>query len=208
MSDNKSIKEFAEELNMDKKQLQNKLTYWKKKGSDVWDFSDTFSEGVRILTKAEQIRVCELLGVPVFRQNSDSFKNPDLRVLEMKIEGQDKLIEMLQTQLDKQNQANDELRILLQNSLKQLSEKVSELSVSENAEQIGNKEIVDVFEGSEKSSEKEKLSEEELFYKMNPDYKGYWNELFREIKKSKRIKIPLRRASRLSQTMKEIKRKQ
>ncbi|MGK1340468.1 hypothetical protein ACRE8W_26150, partial [Klebsiella pneumoniae] len=58
----KTVKEFADELNMDKKQLQNKLNYWKKKGAETWNFSDTFSDGVRTLTKPEQERVCELLG--------------------------------------------------------------------------------------------------------------------------------------------------
>ena len=46
----KTVKEFADELNMDKKQLQNKLNYWKKKGAETWNFSDTFSDGVRTLT--------------------------------------------------------------------------------------------------------------------------------------------------------------
>ena len=65
------IKEFAQEVQRDKKQLQNKLAYWKKKGKEAWNFSDTFSDGVIILTKAEQERIYELLGIPIFRQVSD-----------------------------------------------------------------------------------------------------------------------------------------
>ncbi|PHL05502.1 hypothetical protein CQR42_14445 [Enterococcus faecium] len=61
---------------MDKKQLQNKLNYGKKKGVETSNFSDAFSDGVRTHTKAEQERDCELLGIPIFRQNSDGFRNP------------------------------------------------------------------------------------------------------------------------------------
>ena len=42
-----------------------------KKGKETWNFSDTFSDGVRILTKAEQESIYELLGIPIFRQVSD-----------------------------------------------------------------------------------------------------------------------------------------
>ena len=48
----KMIKEFAHEVNLHVKQLQNKLAYWKKKGKDTCNFSDTFSDVVTILTKA------------------------------------------------------------------------------------------------------------------------------------------------------------
>ncbi len=72
----KTMKEFADELNMDKMQLQNKLSYWKKKGVATWNFSDAFSDGVRTLTKAEQERDCVFLGIPIFRQNSEGFQKP------------------------------------------------------------------------------------------------------------------------------------
>ena len=61
----KMIKEFAQEVNLDKKQLQNKIAYWKKKGKETWNFSDTFSDGVIILTKAEQERIYEIIRIPI-----------------------------------------------------------------------------------------------------------------------------------------------
>ena len=34
----KTIKEFAEDIGLDKKQLQNKLAYWRKNGANTWNF--------------------------------------------------------------------------------------------------------------------------------------------------------------------------
>ena len=133
------IKGFAQEVNINKKQLQNKTAYWKKKGKEHWNFSDTFSDGVRILTKAEQERIYGLLGIPIFRQVSDdseslseadsSFRSAHLKekilllahqLLETKSDkaylknqvfnGQNEKEELLQT--------NEELRILIQNTIK------------------------------------------------------------------------------------------
>lgn len=203
----KTVKEFADELNMDKKQLQNKLNYWKKKGAETWNFSDTFSDGVRTLTKPEQERVCELLGIPIFRQNSDAFQNPknneNIEWLEKKIATLEEDKKFLQSQLETQNQANAEMRILLQNSLKQLSEKVSEISKIENLKTLDNKEMNHISEVSEKPSENE-----ELFWKMNPNYKGYWNERLRPLREGKWDRRSWRlaklRAYRLKTTLEKI----
>ena len=76
----KMLKAFAQEVNLDTKQLQNNLASWKKKGKETWNFSATFSDGVRILTKAEQARIYELLGIPIFRQvsaDSESLSQAD-----------------------------------------------------------------------------------------------------------------------------------
>ena len=134
------IKEFAQEVNLDKKQLQNKLAYWKKKGKETWNFSDTFSDGVRILTKAEQERIYELLGIPIFRQVSDdseslseadsSFRSAHLKekilllehqLLEIKSDKEYLKNQVLKGQNEKEEllQSNAELRILLQNTIKQ-----------------------------------------------------------------------------------------
>lgn len=203
----KTIKEFADELNMDKKQLQNKLNYWKKKGAETWNFSDTFSDGVRILTKPEQERVCELLGIPIFRQSSDGFQKPkndeNVELLKEKIATLEEDKKFLQAQLETQNQANAEMRILLQNSLKQLSEKVSEIYRIENLETVDTKEIDKYSEVSEKPSENE-----ELFWKMNPNYKGYWNERLRPLREGKWDRQSWRlaklRAYRLKTTLEKI----
>ena len=203
----KTIKEFADELNMDKKQLQNKLNYWKKKGAETWNFSDTFSDGVRTLTKAEQERVCELLGIPIFRQNSDGFQKSEndenVELLKEKIATLEEDKKFLQSQLETQNQANAEMRILLQNSLKQLSEKVSEIYRIENLETVDTKEIDKYSEVSEKPSENE-----ELFWKMNPNYKGYWNERLRPLREGKWDRQSRRlaklRAYRLKTTLEKI----
>lgn len=203
----KTIKEFADELNMDKKQLQNKLNYWKKKGVETWNFSDAFSDGVRTLTKAEQERVCELLGIPIFRQNSDGFQKSEndenVELLKEKIATLEEDKKFLQSQLETQNQANAEMRILLQNSLKQLSEKVSEISKIENLETVDTKEIDKDSEVSEKPSENE-----ELFWKMNPNYKGYWNERLRPLREGKWDRQSRRlaklRAYRLKTTLEKI----
>lgn len=208
MSENlKTIKELADELNMDKKQLQNKLNYWKKKGAETWNFSDTFSDGVRTLTKPEQERVCELLGIPIFRQSSDGFQKPkndeNVELLKEKIATLEEDKKFLQAQLETQNQANAEMRILLQNSLKQLSEKVSEIYRIENLEAVDTKEIDKYSEVSEKPSENE-----ELFWKMNPNYKGYWNERLRPLREGKWDRQSWRlaklRAYRLKTTLEKI----
>ncbi|MBG1277879.1 hypothetical protein [Lactococcus lactis] len=203
----KTIKEFADELNMDKKQLQNKLNYWKKKGAETWNFSDTFSDGVRTLTKPEQERVCELLGIPIFRQSSDGFQKPkndeNVELLKEQIATLEEDKKFLQAQLETQNQANAEMRILLQNSLKQLSEKVSEIYRIENLETVDTKEIDKYSEVSEKPSENE-----ELFWKMNPNYKGYWNERLRPLREGKWDRQSWRlaklRAYRLKTTLEKI----
>lgn len=126
-----------------------------KKGKETWNFSDTFSDGVRILTKAEQERIYELLGIPIFRQVSDdseslseadsSFRSAHLKekilllehqLLEIKSDKEYLKNQVLKGQNEKEEllQSNAELRILLQNTIKQngtLQNSLSELT-SEN----------------------------------------------------------------------------
>ena len=64
----KMNKEFAQEVNLDKKQLQNKLAYWKKRKKKTWNFPKTFSEDVRILLKEHQKRLKVLLESPILDQ--------------------------------------------------------------------------------------------------------------------------------------------
>ena len=148
-----------------------------------------------------------MLGIPIFRQNSDGFQKPkndeNVELLKEKIATLEEDKKFLQAQVETQNQANAEMRILLQNSLKQLSEKVSEISKIENLETVDTKEIYKDSEVSEKPSENE-----ELFWKMNPNYKGYWNERLRPLREGKWDRQSWRlaklRAYRLKTTLEKI----
>ena len=80
---------------------------------------------------------------------------------------------------------------------------MSEISKIENLETLDNKEMNHVSEVSEKPSENE-----ELFWKMNPNYKGYWNERLRPLREGKWDRQSWRlaklRAYRLKTTLEKI----
>lgn len=228
----KTIKDFAQEINLDKKQLQNKLAYWKKKGKETWNFSDTFSDGLRMLTNAEQQRIRELLGLPFLRQVSDTSEE----LSDTKIQTEDilhkaklSLIEqqLKETQADKeylknqvlqaQNEkeellkANAELRILLQNSMKQadklqieLSELSSENKKEETLLKTYNNGIEEIQTPSEKSSDfifnpqhLKKSPPPPKFEELYPDYQGFFSELFKYKRKNGNWKQAYRHARRL-----------
>lgn len=217
----KTIKDFAQEINLDKKQLQNKLAYWKKKGKETWNFSDTFSDGIRILTNAEQQRIRELLGLPFLRQVSDDLEglsDPKIQTENIIHKEKFSLIEqqLKETQSDKEylkNQvlqapnekeelikANAELRILLQNAMKQadkLQIELSELSSENKKEDVllntDNTETKDIQTPSEKSSEfifnpqhLNKSSSSPKFEELYPDYPGFFLN-YSNIKEKKEI---------------------
>lgn len=229
----KTIKEFAQEIHLDKKQLQNKLAYWKKKGKGTWNFSDTFSDGVRILTNAEQQRIRELLGLPFLRQVSDdseAFSDTQIQAKDTLQKEKISLIEqqLKETQSDKeylknqvlraQNEkeellkANAELRILLQNSMKQadkLQLELSELSSENKKEDIFLNTDNTEIEGSQIPSEKpsefifnpqhlEKTLISPKFEELYPDYKGFFSELLRHKRKKGTWKMAYRHARRLA----------
>ncbi|MFD2252754.1 hypothetical protein ACFSJM_00020 [Lactococcus formosensis subsp. bovis] len=229
----KTIKDFAQEINLDKKQLQNKLAYWKKKGKETWNFSDTFSDGIRTLTNAEQQRIRELLGLPFLRQVSDDPEElSDTKIQTENILHKEKLSlierQLKETQSDKeylksqvihaQNEneelikANAELRILLQNSMKQaekLQIELSELSSENKKEDVllntDNTETKDIQTPSEKSSEfifnpqhLKKSSSSPKFEELYPDYQGFFSELFKYKRKKGNWKFAYRHARRLS----------
>lgn len=234
----KTIKEFAQEINLDKKQLQNKLAYWKKKGKETWDFSDTFSDGVRTLTKAEQKRIRELLGLPFLRQVSDdseaisdtenqtedTLQKEKFSLIEQQLKEIKADKEYLQNQvIQAQNEnkelikANAELRILLQNSMKQtekLQIELSELS-SENKKEdsllnVDNYETESIQTPSEKSSEfifnpqhLKKSYPSKKFEELYPDYQGFFSELLRYKRKNGNWKFAYRHAKRLSRLKKK-----
>lgn len=228
----KTIKDFAQEINLDKKQLQNKLAYWKKKGKEIWDFSDTFSDGVRILTNAEQQRIRELLGLPFLRQVSDAseeFSDTKFQTENRLHKGKLSLIEqqLKETQSDKeyfkhqvlqaQNEkeellkANAELRILLQNSMKQVDKlqiELSELSSENKKEDVllkaDNTETKEIQTPSEKSSEfifnpqhLKKSPPPLKFEELYPDYQGFFSELLRYKRKNGNWRRAYRHARRL-----------
>ena len=236
----KMIKEFAQEVNLDKKQLQNKLAYWKKKGKETWNFSDTFSDGVRILTKAEQERIYELLGIPIFRQVSDdseslseadsSFRSAHLKekilllehqLLEIKSDKEYLKNQVLKGQNEKEEllQSNAELRILLQNTIKQngtLQNSLSELTsenlknkLSERSEiteekrvQIPSEKASNFYFNSEfKKNNPEPISFEERY----PEYKGFFSELFKYKKKRGSWSTAYRHSKRLAKLKKKNK---
>lgn len=238
----KSIKEFAQEINLDKKQLQNKLAYWKKKGKETWNFSDTFSDGIRTLTNAEQQRIRELLGLPFLRQVSDdseaisdtknqtedTLQKEKLSLIEQQLKETKSDKEYLQNQvLQAQNEkeelikANAELRILLQNSMKQtekLQIELSELS-SENKKEdhllnVDNSETDSIQTPSENSSEfilkpqhLKNNSTTPTFEELYPDYQGFFSELFKYRRKQGTWKIAYRHARRLSRLKQKENRK-
>lgn len=234
----KTIKDFAREINLDKKQLQNKLAYWKKKGKETWNFSDTFSDGVRTLTNAEQQRIRELLGLPFLRQVSDDSEElSDAKIQTENILYKEKfsLIEqqLKETQSDKeylknqvlqaQNEnkelikANAELRILLQNSMKQadkLQLELSELSSENKKEDIllntDKTETKELQTPSEKPSEfifnpqhLKKSSSSPKFEELYPDYQGFLLELFKYKRKNGNWKFAYRHAKRLARLKKK-----
>lgn len=228
----KTIKDFAQEINLDKKQLQNKLAYWKKKGKETWNFSNTFSDGVRTLTTAEQQRIRELLGLPFLKQVSDDSEElSDTKIQTENILYKEKLSlieeQLKETQSDKeylknqvlqaQNEkeellkANAELRILLQNSMKQadkLQLELSELSSENKKEDIllntDNTETKEIQTPSEKPSEfifnpqhLKKSSSSPKFEELYPDYQGFFSELFKYKRKKGTWKMAYRHAQRL-----------
>lgn len=221
----KTIKDFAQEINLDKKQLQNKLAYWKKKGKETWNFSDTFSDGLRILTNAEQQRIRELLGLPFFRQVSDTkiqtediLHKEKLSLIEQQLKETQSDKEYLKNQvLQAQNEkeellkANAELRILLQNSMKQADKLQSELSELSSENKIEktllkayNNGIEEIQTPSEKSSDfifnpqhLKKTPPPPKFEELYPDYQGFFSELFKYKRKNGNWKQAYRHARRL-----------
>ncbi len=136
----KTIKEFAEFLNLDKKKLEDKLRYQKKNFGKEFG---TISAGRKMLSEAEQIQICELLNIPVFVRNvhhnfgtSSTTENPE-KISYLENQNSDlknQLLEIkkdkdyLQNQLSQESAANSELRILLQQSIKQTDKLQIELT--------------------------------------------------------------------------------
>lgn len=213
MEDKKTITELADELNIERKKVKNKVDYLKKNG----EISADIQSGVSYLSNADQITVCKALNVPIFYTNSADFQLP---VSQLKEQVEDLKVDksFLKKRLEEQERANSELRILLEKSIKQneqlsLAKNVAKKPQIENAETIDNKELDRVSGVAEKPTEKsfEEMTEEEKFWELNPNYKGYWNERLRPLREGKldrqSFKIAKIRARRLKKTLEKIEKK-
>lgn len=207
MKEKKTIKEFADELNIDRKKVKNKVDYLKRNG----EISADIQSGVSYLSKADQIRVCKALNIPIFYTNSADFQLPVSQLKEqVKDLKSDK--EFLKKRLEEQERANSELRILLEKSINQkeqlsLAEKSTENPQTEIAETIDNKELDPVSDVAEKSTEifSDDIYTEKKFWEVNPNYKGYWHTLVTAKKSGSTWRISQLRARRLRNYYKRAK---
>lgn len=136
----KTLKEFAQEIQIDKKKLEDKLRYQKKVYGREFG---TISTGIKYLSEEEQIAICQLLNIPIINKSfGDEFgtiptpkteeniailqeRNKELKNQLSDIKA-DKIY--LQKQLSSEVTASSELRILLQQALKQTEKLQSELT--------------------------------------------------------------------------------
>lgn len=58
----KTLKQFAQEIKIDKKKLEDKLRYQKKVYGREFG---TISAGIKYLSEEEQIAICQLLNIPI-----------------------------------------------------------------------------------------------------------------------------------------------
>lgn len=65
MNNKKTIRELANELNIERKKVKNKVDYLKRNG----EISADIQSGVIYLSEADQITVCKSLNVPIFYAN-------------------------------------------------------------------------------------------------------------------------------------------
>lgn len=115
----KTIKEFAEDIGLTKKQVEDKLRYQKKIGNDF----GTYSDSIRYLSDSEQESLCEIFGIPYFGSNSVVFGTSENSEHKEIISLQNQLLdlkadkEFLKKQLSEIQESSDkrdsEMRILL-----------------------------------------------------------------------------------------------
>ena len=213
MNNKKTIRELANELNIERKKVKNKVDYLKRNG----EISADIQSGVIYLSEADQITVCKSLNVPIFYANLADSQLP-VNQLKEQVEDLKSDKEFLKKRIEEQERANSELRILLEKSIKQneqpsLAENMSKKPQIENAETIYNKEINHFSAVAEKPTEKsyEEMTEEEKFWELNPNYKSYWNERLRPLREGKldrqSFKVAKLRARRLKKTLEKIENK-
>ena len=213
MNNKKTIRELANELNIERKKVKNKVDYLKRNG----EISADIQSGVIYLSEADQITVCKSLNVPIFYANLADSQLP-VNQLKEQVEDLKSDKEFLKKRIEEQERANSELRILLEKSIKQneqpsLAENMSKKPQIENAETIYHKEITRFSGVAENPTEKsyEEMTEEEKFWELNPNYKSYWNERLRPLREGKldrlSFKVAKLSAQRLKKTLEKIEKK-
>lgn len=179
-----TIKEFADIIGLDKKKLEDKLRYQKsKKGLEFGEIS----EGVRYLSESDQKAICEALGIPFFGSqfggssvSSEDDNNLEAKLWKEKYELLQDQVSDLKTDKAELMKANSEMRILLQNSLKQneqLQLELSEQTKSQEIQKFSPTDVVDV-DDENLSVPTEPIQTE----KSQPEFKTTPISLFREMK--------------------------
>lgn len=228
----KTLKEFAQEIKLDKKKLEDKLRYQKKVYGREFG---TISAGIKYLSEEEQIAICQLLNIPIINKNfGDEFgtiptpkTEENIAILqERNLELKNQLSEIkadkiyLQKQLSSEVTASSELRILLQQALKQTEKLQSELTElrTENSKINAPKNTeLEVVKGNSVTTEKrnfdivkeknynfvDPLKKTFSFDELHPDFNGFLSEFFKYGQQTGNWKISYRRARRLARAKRE-----
>lgn len=209
----KTIKEFAQEINLDKKKLEDKLRYQKKVYGRTFG---TLSAGIKYLSEEEQITICQLFNIPFIDKNfgNDSGTIPAPKIEEnfSMLQEQNRALKnqlsdlkadknYLQKQLSLEVIANSELRILLQQALKQTEKLQSELTEqSTENPKLNSSQKTKLEAVNENSRTTEKRNS---FDERPPDFNGFLSEFFKYGQKTGHWKTSYRRARRLARAKKE-----
>lgn len=230
----KTLKEFAQEIKLDKKKLEDKLRYQKKVYGREFG---SISAGIKYLSEEEQIAICQLLNIPIINKSfGDEFgtiptpkteenisilqeRNRELKNQLSDIKA-DKIY--LQKQLSSEVTASSELRILLQQALKQTEKLQSELTElrTENSK-LNVPENTEIEKLNRDSGTTEKTNSDVVkeknykfvdypqkpfsFDEIHPDFNGFLSEFLKYGKQTGNWKISYRRARRLARAKKEEK---
>ena len=228
----KTLKEFAQEIKLDKKKLEDKLRYQKKVYGREFC---TISAGIKYLSEEEQIAICQLLNIPIINKSfGDEFgtipppkseeniailqeRNQELKNQLSDIKS-DKIY--LQKQLSSEVTASSELRILLQQALKQTEKLQSELTElrTENSklnapkkteiEAVNRYSVTTEKRNSDIAKEKnynfvDPPKKPFSFDELHPDFNGFLSEFLKYGQQTGNWKISYRRARRLARAKRE-----
>lgn len=220
----KTIKEFAQEINLDKKKLEDKLRYQKKVYGREFG---TVSAGIKYLSNDEQIAICQLFNIPIINRNfgddSGTIPTPKTEentsiLKERNQELKNQLLDIkadkiyLQKQLSSEVTANSELRILLQQALKQtekIQSELTELRAEKSKISAPQNTEIKVTQDNSNTTEKknynfvDKPKKQYSFNELHPDYKGFISEFFKYGQETGKWKIAYLRARNLARVKKE-----
>lgn len=228
----KTLKEFSQEINLDKKKLEDKLRYQKKVYGREFG---TISAGIKYLSEEEQIAICKLLNIPIINKSfGDEFgtipppKTEENIAILQELKNQlsdlkdDKIY--LQKQLSSEVTASSELRILLQQALKQtekLQSELTELRTETSKLNAPKKTEIEAVNGNSVTTEKRNsdVAKEKnynfvdppkkpfSFDELHPDFNGFLSEFFKYGQQTGNWKISYRRARRLAKAKKQERKK-